>query len=118
MKAHRWRLALFAVVVLLTVGGGVATRQLPALGAGGLLHPARYRVVVGAPETCDDASFSGARVVLEGWRCHASGHRRGMLVYLHGVADNRTSAAGVVQRFGPRGFDVVAYDSRAHGESD
>ncbi len=40
------------------------------------------------------------------------------LVYLHGVADNRASAAGVVARYGPRGFDVVAYDSRAHGESD
>jgi alpha-beta hydrolase superfamily lysophospholipase len=38
-------------------------------------------------------------------------------VYLHGVADNRGSAAGVIQRFGARGFDVVAYDSRAHGES-
>jgi uncharacterized protein len=38
-------------------------------------------------------------------------------VYLHGVADNRTSAAGVLDRFVQRGFDVVAYDSRAHGES-
>jgi hypothetical protein len=28
------------------------------------------------------------------------------------------SAVGVIQRFVPRGFDVVAYDSRAHGESD
>jgi pimeloyl-ACP methyl ester carboxylesterase len=41
-----------------------------------------------------------------------------MLVYLHGIADNRTSGAGIVQRFGERGFDAVAYDSRAHGESD
>jgi pimeloyl-ACP methyl ester carboxylesterase len=40
------------------------------------------------------------------------------LVYLHGIADNRTSGAGVVERFGRRGFDVVAYDSRAHGESE
>jgi pimeloyl-ACP methyl ester carboxylesterase len=43
--------------------------------------------------------------------------RRGTIVYLHGVADNRTSGTGVIERFGPRGFDVVAYDSRAHGES-
>jgi uncharacterized protein len=28
------------------------------------------------------------------------------------------SAAGVVERFGRRGFDVVAYDSRAHGDSE
>jgi len=38
-------------------------------------------------------------------------------VYLHGVGDNRTSAAGVIDRFGKRGFDVIAYDSRAHGDS-
>ena len=40
------------------------------------------------------------------------------MVYLHGIADNRTSAAGLVDRFGGRGFDLVAYDSRAHGESE
>ena len=40
------------------------------------------------------------------------------MVYLHGIADNRTSAAGVVERFGQRGFDVIAYDSRAHGASE
>ena len=36
---------------------------------------------------------------------------------LHGVADNRTSATGIIDRFVTRGLDVVAYDSRAHGES-
>ena len=47
----------------------------------------------------------------------ATEHRpRGVTVYLR-VADNRTSGAGVIDRFGRRGFDVVAYDSRAHGES-
>ena len=46
------------------------------------------------------------------------GDRRGTLIYLHGVADNRASGAGVIERFRKRGFDVVAYDSRAHGESD
>jgi hypothetical protein len=54
---------------------------------------------------------------LKGWRCDASAGRRGTLVYLHGIADNRASATGVIDRFGKRGFDVVAYDSRAHGES-
>ena len=39
------------------------------------------------------------------------------MVYLHGVADNRSSATGIIERFGRQGFDVVAYDSRAHGES-
>jgi pimeloyl-ACP methyl ester carboxylesterase len=75
-------------------------------------------VVGAAPKGCDDAVFAGEGVALKGWRCNASGHRRGVLVYLHGVADNRTSAIGVIERFRARGFDVVAYDSRAHGEAD
>jgi uncharacterized protein len=56
--------------------------------------------------------------MLRGWLCHAVGARRGAVVYLHGVADNRTSAAGVIPLLRPNGFDVVAYDSRAHGESE
>jgi uncharacterized protein len=47
----------------------------------------------------------------------AHGGRRGTVIYLHGFADNRASGAGVMERFRRRGFDVVAYDSRAHGES-
>jgi pimeloyl-ACP methyl ester carboxylesterase len=39
-------------------------------------------------------------------------------VYLHGVADNRSSAVGVIEHLTQRGFDVVAYDSRGHGQSD
>jgi pimeloyl-ACP methyl ester carboxylesterase len=39
------------------------------------------------------------------------------VVYLHGVGDNRGSGLGIADRFVPRGFDVIAYDSRAHGDS-
>ena len=38
-------------------------------------------------------------------------------MYLHGIADNRMSATGIIERFEKHGLDVVAYDSRAHGES-
>jgi uncharacterized protein len=47
----------------------------------------------------------------------ARGAHRGTLVYLHGIADNRGSAVGIVRRFAQSGFDVIAYDSRAHGGS-
>jgi pimeloyl-ACP methyl ester carboxylesterase len=40
------------------------------------------------------------------------------VIYLHGIADNRGSAVGAVTRFTRRGLEVVAYDSRAHGQSD
>jgi pimeloyl-ACP methyl ester carboxylesterase len=62
-------------------------------------------------------TLDGDGVTLRGWRCLASGPRRGTLVYLHGVADNRTSAAGAIQTLTAIGLDVVAYDSRAHGQS-
>ena len=111
------KLTSAAVLVVVTVFGILGLRRLPELGAGGLLHPGRRPVVTPAPAGCAEASFAGDGVILKGWRCAATGTLRATIVYLHGTADNRTSAAGLVQRFGPRGFAVVAYDSRAHGES-
>jgi len=69
------------------------------------------------PDICQDVLFKGAGVDLSGWRCRAAGVRRGTVVYLHGIADNRGSAVGIVRRFAQRGFDVIAYDSRGHGDS-
>jgi hypothetical protein len=88
------------------------------LGAGGLLHPGRRSVAAATPDNCVDEVFKGAGVGLEGWRCSVAGRRHGTIVYLHGVADNRASGVGVIPRFIARGFDVVAYDSRAHGNSE
>ena len=109
------------VVVLIGVAlavVGLAELLLPGLGAGGLLHPARRRVAQSPPAGCRDTTFAGEGVSLKGWLCPTSDAPRGTVVYLHGVADNRTSGAGVIERFRRRGFDVIAYDSRAHGESD
>ncbi len=115
MRKPGWALA--TVLILVAVAGLLGVSQLPELGAGGLLHPARRRVVIPPPAGCADATFKGDNVSLKGWNCRPAGPARATIVYLHGTADNRTSASGVVQRFGPRGFAVVAYDSRAHGES-
>jgi pimeloyl-ACP methyl ester carboxylesterase len=117
MSKFRWRAASLICAGLLLIVLGIAANQLPSLGAGGLLHPGRRRVAVSPPPSCQEATFAGDGATLKGWRCQGQGPRRGTVVYLHGVADNRTSGTGVVERFGPRGFDVVAYDSRAHGES-
>jgi len=97
---------------------GAAACRLPSIGAGLILHPPHRRVVTALPPMCDEVAFRGAGVTLRGWRGRASGERRGTLIYLHGVADNRASGTGVIERFRKRGFDVVAYDSRAHGASD
>jgi hypothetical protein len=61
-------------------------------------------------------TFQGDGVALEGWKLTAIGTTRGTVVYLHGVADNRGSSLGAA-RLTERGFDLVAYDSRAHGNS-
>jgi uncharacterized protein len=115
----RSRLLLVGLgAALLVAVGVVGAGQLAAAGAGGLLHPGRRPVGVPPPAGCQEATFAGDSVTLKGWRCTASIPRRGTVVYLHGVADNRTSGAGIIERFRARGFDVVAYDSRAHGESD
>jgi alpha-beta hydrolase superfamily lysophospholipase len=66
---------------------------------------------------CTDVLFDGVNVKLSGWQCRSAPPARASLVFLHGVADNRGSVAGLVERYAARRLDVVAYDSRAHGES-
>lgn len=107
-----------ALSIVLAIGAGVLWQQLPGIGAGGLLHPARRRVTHQPPAGCVARELAGAGVALRGWVCDPPAPARATIVYLHGIADNRESGAGVVSRFLPRGFRVVAYDSRAHGESD
>jgi pimeloyl-ACP methyl ester carboxylesterase len=111
------------LLVIITAAGAVLWRQLPAIGAGGLLHPGRHVTTLAPPQHCvagefaGATDFAGAGVTLKGWRCQAAPPARGTIVYLHGIADNRSSATGVIQRFVARGFNVIAYDSRAHGDS-
>lgn len=113
---RRLTVPLAAGAFLLVVA--LAVSQLPVIGAGGLLHPARRAVVVAPPSGCRSVTFAGDSVSLAGWECAAAAEPRGTVVYLHGIADNRTSVAGAIDRFTSRGFAVVAYDSRAHGESE
>jgi uncharacterized protein len=106
-------IALTALAALFVAVDAVA----PSIAANGLLHPWRRPVTLAPPPGCQASAFDGEGVTLRGWRCPASGTRRGTLVYLHGVADNRTSAAGAIKTLTALGLDVIAYDSRAHGES-
>lgn len=108
-------LMVIGFVVLLILG--VIGSQLPSIGAGLILHPFHRRFVASPPFMCRTVTLQGEGVTLQGWRGEGLGNRRGTLIYLHGVADNRASGAGVIERFRKRGFDVLAYDSRAHGDS-
>ncbi len=106
-----------AATALPLVGGAAVVTQAPSIAAGALLHPWRRPLTTARPTACADVAFEGDGFTLKGWSCPARGERRGTVVFLHGVADNRGGAAGAFERFTARGFDVVAYDSRAHGES-
>ena len=111
--------AIGAVVMAIIVAAvaGIAATQLPAIGAGALLFPHRTFNTRALPEGCSERTFAGVDVMLDGWECTTPLPRRGTIIYLHGIADNRGSSVGAIGTFLPIGFDVVAYDARAHGTS-
>src|SRR5262245_40552527 len=118
MTSRRLLVLPVAIVVALTiVGARFLDSQLPELGAGALLFSTRRDSGRPMPEECKERAFAGVHGELSGWQCDATGAVSGTIIYLHGIADDRGSAYGVVKRFLPRGFNVVAYDSRAHGRS-
>jgi uncharacterized protein len=79
-------------------------------------HPVRRQQNQGVPDY-ESVTFNSQGLRLEGWLFRTSAHRCGLIVYLHGIADNRRAGLGLAQRFLPRGYDVFAYDARAHGRS-
>ncbi len=108
--------AAAAAAALCGTVGAAACGPVPGWAAGGLLHPSRTRVDPALAARHGALAFKGDGVALEGWKLPARGPARGTIVYLHGVADNRSSSLGALH-LTDRGFDVVAYDSRAHGNS-
>ena len=90
---------------------------LPTIGAGLILHPPHRRVKASPPEAFTAVTYQSDGVTLQGWHGVATGKHRGTVIYLHGMADNRVGGVGALENFRARGFDVIAYDSRAHGES-
>lgn len=112
----RKRLKIFGLVAFAVLG--ILAFELPSIGAALILHPIRKPVSIATPANCQNVTYQGEGVTLKGWQGMADGPPRGTLIYLHGVSDNRASASGILDHFRQRGFDVVAYDSRAHGESE
>jgi len=89
----------------------------PEWGASAILTPHRKPITVVPDLPCENVSFRNGAVVLKGWLFRTSAPRRALLVYLHGIGDNREGGLGFAHRFLPQGYDVLAYDSRGHGES-
>jgi dipeptidyl aminopeptidase/acylaminoacyl peptidase len=90
----------------------------PSWGAAALLHPHRRPPPPPPALAHEDVTFAGdGGVELRGWLFRAPPPRKGAIVFLHGVADNRGSGVSVAARYVAKGYDVLAYDSRAHGAS-
>jgi alpha-beta hydrolase superfamily lysophospholipase len=107
------------VAISVAVGvaiGAAACGPMPGWAAGGLLHPSRRVVDASLASKYGELTLEGDGVDLAGWKLPARGEPRGTVVYLHGIADNRASSLGAAH-LTERGFDLVAYDSRAHGRS-
>ena len=108
--------SIFLVLVL--IGAARLVPELPAIGASALLFSPRRVSGRTMPDGCVERTFDGLHGPLSGWHCRSgAGQPRGTIIYLHGIADDRGSAQGLITRFLPLGFDVVAYDSRGHGRS-
>jgi len=103
-------LALLAAVV-------AAGCMPPSWGANALLHPQRRPMTRQPDRPFDAVVFEGEGVKLKGWWFHAP-NKRGTVIFLHGLSDNRGNGVGVADHFLDRGYDVIEYDSRAHGESE
>jgi uncharacterized protein len=110
---------LGAIAVLAGMAAAFAWREAPGWAAAALLFPSRRAVdpQIARDLPHEDLIFVGDRVRLTGWRFPARGKKRATVVYLHGIADNRGSSVGPARRLVERGLEVVAYDSRANGDS-
>jgi alpha-beta hydrolase superfamily lysophospholipase len=86
-------------------------------GAAAILHPWRRPLTRDPGLPHEDLAFTSGEARLEGWLFRATVERRGLVVYLHGIADNRQSGIGIAERLVPRGYDVLTFDGRAHGRS-
>lgn len=112
MATRSWRIV--ALVAALATPG-----CMPAeMGANMILHPWRRPLADSPSLAHQEIAFRSDGLRLRGWLFPTTAPRRGLIVYLHGIADNRRGAVGIASRFGPKGYDVLAYDARAHGQSD
>jgi hypothetical protein len=107
-----------SLVVVALVAAVSAGCLPPELGAKMLLRPWRRPLTDAPSQTHREISFKSDGLVLRGWFFPTAAPRRGLIVYLHGLSDNRRGAVGLAARFAPKGYDVLAYDSRAQGQSD
>ena len=90
----------------------------PSWGANAILHPAKRASSEQPKRAHDEISFTTEDgLTLKGWLFHGEGPRHGLIVYFHGIANNRASGLWIADKLVPKGWDMLMYDARAQGDS-
>ncbi|HTX17584.1 MAG TPA: alpha/beta fold hydrolase [Bacteroidota bacterium] len=121
---------LLGLIIVIVGFAVVATLVVFVAGPVMVLNPRRrgeeYYRFRGEPITPADLNIpyeeffflSAAGEPLNAWYLPAESPARGTVFYLHGVGDNKISGLRLAQVFRSRRFNVLLYDSRAHGRSE
>jgi alpha-beta hydrolase superfamily lysophospholipase len=107
-----------ALALGLGLACGAGACMPPSWGAGAMLHPQKRSPKQRPDQRFEELRLAGDGVRLAAWAFPTSRPRRGTIIWLHGVGDSRGSSLWPAQHLTGRGFDVLAYDSRAHGDSE
>lgn len=93
---------------------------IPASVGAALIHSPFQTPRMDSPtDPFDEISFKTSDgLLLRGWYFRTDDAPRGLVIYLHGKDSNRGNGAKAARFLLRRGFDVLAYDARAHGKSD
>jgi alpha-beta hydrolase superfamily lysophospholipase len=117
----RLAITLFSIYVLISIAGGIYLAEITLhLPRRPVTHTALAEQTVGREfhATLQNVAVRAADgIILRGWFIepeHANGN---VVVFLHGVTDNREGMGGFARLFLAHGYSALLVDSRAHGES-
>lgn len=119
---RRWARWLLGVAVAGLVLYSAFVGYVSWRSAESLVHPSRP----GATWTPEDVGLAFERVDLQAedgvrlaaWWMPAEATSRGAVVFLHGYGDSKNQSLAYAPFLHAAGYDVLAFDFRAHGESD
>ena len=123
MRILKW--TSFAVVfyVLISACAGIFLCDMA-------LHPGRkplseasrsaaHAMAIRYHAALEDVSIAQSDGVLcRAWYFQTLASKRGTVIVLHGLSDNRSGMMGYIELFLAHGYNVLAPDGRAHGSSD
>ncbi|MGE5315157.1 MAG: alpha/beta hydrolase [Acidobacteriota bacterium] len=123
-------ISLLAIILTVLAFLIAATAFVSVIGPVMVLNPrrrgAQYYACQHLPVKPSDVGLESEAMLLTtdegyrlyGWFIRAEGEAKGTILYLHGVGDNKMSGLMLAKLFHDHRFNVVMYDSRAHGESE